>query len=63
MDKSNKEMVDAAVSALARLALFVADELEPIHEAALIEDLELVYRVLVSAERCARQWRKAQSGN
>jgi len=55
MDEEKKEVLQMAIGAVARLVLFVADELEPVDEGALEEDLNAVYRVLVAAERCARR--------
>lgn len=63
MDTKTKELVDEVVSTMARLMLFVADELEPSDDATLLKDLDTIYRALVSVERCARQWKAARTRN
>jgi len=56
MEELQKKYIDETISTFARLMLFVADELEPLDSETLVQDLETVYRCLVSIERCARQW-------
>lgn len=55
MEKAQAEKWKEAVSALARIALYVADELEPTNSDVLARDLDDVYELLVAAERKARQ--------
>jgi len=50
-----------AVSLCARLALFVADELEPLSEETLEEDLAALYQFVARVERTARKWRRARA--
>lgn len=63
MEELQKKKLDDAISTFARLLLFVADELEPVDERTLVEDLDTVYRCLVSIERCARLWTMERKKN
>jgi len=63
MDEKTKRQIDEMSSTWIRLLLFVADELEPIDPLTLHRELDEVYRVLVSIERCARQWLQKRKGN
>lgn len=63
MDIKSKEAVDLVVNTMARLMLFVADELEPADDVSLLQDLDTIYRALVSIERCARQWKARRTQN
>jgi len=56
MDQEMRRQIDEMTSTWCRLLLFVADELEPVDAETLHRDLDEVYRVLVSVERCARLW-------
>jgi len=57
MTENDRKSVEEAINAVARLALFVVDELEPLSEAVLEADLEEMYELLVTIERKARSWR------
>lgn len=46
--------VEEAVSATARLCLWVAGELEPVDSAVVAADLDALYELAVAAERLAR---------
>lgn len=63
MDIKSKEAVDLVVNTMARLMLFVADELEPADDVSLLQDLDTIYRALVTIERCARQWKAQRTQN
>jgi len=63
MEELQRKKLDEAISTFARLMLFVADELEPLDESTLVQDLETVYRCLVSIERCARHWTHRRKEN
>jgi len=63
MEELQKRKLDEMISTWARLLLFVADELEPLDENTLVQDLDDVYRCLVSIERCARQWTRKRKQN
>jgi len=54
MEERERQSVQDAVSALARLALYVVDELEPNSNDVLERDLDDVYALLVAVERKAR---------
>jgi len=58
MEPLQKIVRDEMLSAFARLLLFAADELEPLHEASLDGDLETVYAALARIETVARVWRR-----
>jgi len=55
MEREEAERLKEAVSCLARLALYVCDELEPVSSDVLERDLDDVYELLVRVERKARQ--------
>jgi len=61
MDEVMKKQVDEMTSAWVRLLLMVAGELEPVDAETLHRELDEVYRILVSIERCARQWIRARN--
>jgi len=54
MEEKERQSVQDAVSAMARLALYVVDELEPNNSDVLERDLDDVYALLVAVERKAR---------
>jgi len=54
MDEKERVEIQEAVSAFARLALYLVDELEPNNNDVLEADLDDVYAVLVAVERRAR---------
>jgi len=54
MEAKERVEVQEAVSAFARLALYLVDELEPNNNDVLEADLDDVYAVLVAVERRAR---------
>lgn len=54
MDQTERDRIDAYVSAVARLALWLVDELEPNSNDVLEADLDDVYALLVLVERRAR---------
>lgn len=54
MEKVERESVEQMVAACARLALFLADELEPERSDVLEADLDRVYELLVAVEKRAR---------
>jgi len=56
MEATEKASVDEVLRLVARLALFVVDEVEPTSEDVLEADLESLYDFLVAVERRARQW-------
>jgi len=56
MEATEKASVDEVLRLVARLALFVVDEVEPTSEDVLEADLEALYDFLVAVERRARQW-------
>jgi len=53
MEQSDKKSFDDIISLVARLALFVVDELEPVSLAVLEANLEDLYEFLVAVERKA----------
>jgi len=55
MEKEEAEKLKEAVSSLARLVLFLVDELEPNNNDVLEADLDDVYAVLVAVESKARR--------
>lgn len=55
MDEKERVEVQDAVSACARLALWLAGELEPANNDVVEQDLDCVYELLVAAERLARK--------
>lgn len=55
METSEAERWKEAVSSLARLALYLVDELEPNNSDVLERDLDDVYALLVAVERKARE--------
>jgi len=55
MEPKERQSVQDAVSAMARLALYVVDELEPNNSDVLEQDLDDVYALLVAVERKARE--------
>jgi len=54
MEEKERQSVQDAVSACARLALYLVDELEPSNNDVLERDLDDVYALLVAVERRAR---------
>ena len=54
MDTTEKARVDDLVSAAARLALWLVDELEPLNRNVVEEDLDSLYELCVAVERRAR---------
>jgi len=54
MEASESDKWKEAVSSLARLALYLVDELEPNSNDVLERDLDDVYELLVAVERKAR---------
>jgi len=54
METLQRKSVDDLLSLVARLALFVVDELVPVSEDVLEADLEELYDFLVAVERKAR---------
>jgi len=54
MEEKEAADLKEVVSACARLALYVADELEPASSDVLERDLDDVYELLVAVERRAR---------
>jgi len=58
MEPAEKASVDEVLKLVARLALFVVDEVEPTSEDVLEEDLEALYDFLVAVERRANRWRQ-----
>jgi len=63
METLQKSVVDDLLSTFARLLLFVVDELEPLNEATLDEDLKRLDLAIASIERCAQRWRAKRSQN
>lgn len=57
MDQTEKTAVQDAVSACARLALWLAGELEPDNNDVAEQDLDAVYELLVAVERLLRRRR------
>jgi len=55
MEEKERIAVQDAVNACARLALWLAGELEPVDNDVVEQDLDAVYGLLVSAERLARK--------
>jgi len=55
MDEKERVEVQDAVNACARIALWLAGELEPNNSDVLEQDLDCVYALLVAAERLARK--------
>jgi len=55
MEERERQSVQDAVSAMARIALYVVDELEPNNSDVLEADLDDVYGLLVAAEKKARE--------
>jgi len=58
MDEKERIAVQDAVNACARLALWLAGELEPTSTDVVEQDLDAVYELLVAAERLARKQQK-----
>jgi len=54
MEKTEKEEVEEMVSAAARLALFLADAIEPVSSDVLEQDLDKLYEMCIAVERQAR---------
>jgi len=54
MEERERQSVQDAVSAMARIALYVVDELEPNNSDVLEQDLDDAYGLLVAAEKKAR---------
>jgi len=63
MEEEQKKVLEEAVGAMSRLVLWIADEIEPVSPDDAIRDLDVVYRVLVAAERCARRLAQARKQN
>jgi len=55
METKEKAKVDDLVSACARLALWLVDELEPKDRHVVEEDLDSLYELCVAVERRARE--------
>jgi len=55
MEEKERIAVQDAVNACARIALWLAGELEPSNSDVLEQDLDAVYELLVAAERRARK--------
>jgi len=60
MDAEQKKVLEEAVGAMSRLVLWIADEIVPVTPEDAFRDLDVVYRVLVAAERCARRLAQEQ---
>jgi len=58
MEPAEKASVDEVLRLVARLALFVVDEVEPTSEDVLEADLEELYDFLIAVERRATKWRQ-----
>jgi len=63
MEEEQKKVLEEAVGAMSRLVLWIADEIEPVSPEDAMRDLDVVYRVLVAAERCARRLAQKQRVN
>jgi len=50
----NRTEIEAAVSAVARLSLWLADELEPTNSDVAEQDLDLLYDLCIAVERLGR---------
>jgi len=61
MEAAEKASVDEVLRLVARLALFVVDEVEPTSEDVLEADLEALYEFLVAVERRARDWERQRT--
>jgi len=61
MERDDKKSVDSIMSVVARLSLFVVDELEPVSAAVLEADLEELYAWLVAVERKANAWNRVMN--
>jgi len=55
MEEKERQSVQDAVSACARLALYIVDELSPNNSDVLEQDLDDVYMLLVAVEKRARK--------
>jgi len=56
MDHGEREEIQEAVSAFARLVMWLADEIEPTSAVAATRDMDLVEAVLVQASRKYDEW-------
>jgi len=61
MEPAEKASVDEVLRLVARLALFVVDEVEPTSEDVLEADLEELYDFLVAVERRANEWKRQRT--
>lgn len=60
MTTEEREKLDAWMSLVCRLALFVFDQLEPSNEGTLGADLEELEEFATAVLEAARAWRKAR---
>jgi len=62
MEKEDRVDVQELVGACARIALFVADELEPVSIDVAERDLDSLYELAVAGERALRRWQAQREG-
>jgi len=61
MEKANRIEIEKLTSACARIALWLADELEPLNSDVAEADLDDIYELAVAGERKLREWLKSRS--